>query len=337
MARGRDRLQTFNNTKGRQMRKTKRVAMPGRGRSSRNDAVAVPPEPVPSVPALISVARSSVLGPIWEPPALPVPRPSLPARAIAEISRPIAEPPQLPTVPLPALSPPRVSCATVETNAGVWVPPDPAMPRFRPRVVFCIDRTASRQDSFKPAKRLTDAVLGALPGELELSLASFGGEEVTFSPWTIDPARVRKVAAGLRCKAGYTQLLKVLRGVLEIDAVRCVVHVGDMFEEDAHAAADMAAELARRGIRVIVLHDTSLRGANFSPEAHDDARAVFQMLAQRTGGVLLPFDITALEELAKLMEALAVLTVGGTEMLKEQEPVMPAARELLRLLPPPRH
>jgi hypothetical protein len=312
------------------MRKTKRVAMPGRGRSSRNDAVAVPPEPVPSVPALI--ARASALGPIWEPPAPPVPRPSLPARAIAEISRPIAVPPALPAVP-----PPRVSRATVETNAGVWVPPDPAMPRFRPRVVFCIDRTASRQDSFEPAKRLTDAVLGALPGELELSLASFGGEDVTFSPWTIDPARVRKVAAGLRCKAGYTQLLKVLRGVLEIDAVRCVVHVGDMFEEDAHAAADMAAELAGRGVRVIVLHDTSLRGMNFSPEAHDDARAVFQMLAQRTGGVLLPFDISALEELAKLMEALAVLTVGGTEMLAEQEPVMPAAGKLLRLLPPPPH
>lgn len=314
------------------MRKTKRVALPGRGRSSRNDAVSVPPEPVPSVPALISVARSSALGPIWEPPALPVPRPSLPARAIAEISRPIAEPPELPAVP-----PPRVSRATVETNAGVWVPPDPAMQRFRPRVMFSIDMTASRQDSIKPAKRLMDALLGALPGELELALASFGGEKVTFSPWTTNPARVREVAAGLRCKAGYTQLLKVLRRVLEIDAVRCVVHVGDMFEEDAHAAANMAAELAGRGIRVIVLHDTSLRGVNFSPEAHDDARAVFQMLAQRTGGVLLPFDITALEELAKLMEALAVLAVGGTEMLKEQEPVMPAARELLRLLPPPRH
>jgi len=314
------------------MRKTKRGPVSGRGRSSRNDTVSVPPELVRSVPALVPVARPSATGTVWEPPALPVPRPSLPARARAELSGPIAEPPEL-----PAVSPPRVSRATVETNAGVWVPPDPAMPRFRPRVVFCIDRTASRQDSFEPAKRLMDALLGALPGELELKLASFGGEEVTFSPWTIDPARVRKVAAGLRCKAGYTQLLKVLRSVLEIDAVRCVVHVGDMFEEDAHAATDMAAEMAERGIRVIVLHDTSLRGMNFSAEAHDDARAVFQMLAQRTGGVLLPFDITALEELAKLMEALAVLAVGGTEMLKEQEPVMPAARELLRLLPPPRH
>jgi hypothetical protein len=316
------------------MRKTKRGPVASRGRASRNGTASVPPEPVPSVPALI--ARASALGPIWEPPALPVPRPSLPARAIAEISRPIAEPPALPAVPLPAVSPPRVSRATAEANAGVWVPPDPAMPRFRPRVMFSIDITASRQDSIKPAKRLMDALLGGLPGELELALASFGGEKVTFSPWTTNPARVREVAAGLRCKAGYTQLLKVLRGVLEIDAVRCVVHVGDMFEEDAHAAADMAAELARRGIRVIVLHDTSLRGMNFSPEAHDDARAVFQMLAQRTGGVLLPFDISALEELAKLMEALAVLAVGGTEMLAEKQPVMRAAGKLLRLLPPPR-
>jgi hypothetical protein len=314
------------------MRKSNRVRAGSARKDSAVAASSERPASVPSVPALISVARSSALGTVWEPPALPVPRPSLPARAIAEISRPIVEPPRLPAVP-----PPRVSRATVETNAGVWVPPDPAMPRFRPRVMFSIDMTASRQDSIKPAKRLTDALLGALPGELELKLASFGGEKVTFSPWTIDPARVREVAAGLRCKPGYTQLLKVLRSVLEIDAVRCVVHVGDMFEEDAHAAADMAAELAGRGIRVIVLHDTSLRGMNFSAEAHDDARAVFQMLAQRTGGVLLPFDITALEELAKLMEALAVLTVGGTEMLVEKQPTMRAARELLRLLPPPRH
>ena len=209
------------------------------------------------------------------------------------------------------------------------------MPPLRPRVVVSIDATASRQDSFKSAKRLTDALLGALPGELELALASFGGEKVTFSPWTTNPARVREAAAGLRCKAGTTQLLKVLRRVLDIDAVRCVVHVGDMFEESPEAAAELAAELAERGVRVIVLHDTSLRGMNFGPEAHDDARAVFQMLAQRTGGVLLPFDISALEKLAKLMEALAVLTVGGTGMLAEQEPVMPAAGELLRLLPPP--
>jgi hypothetical protein len=250
MARARDLVQTFHNTKGGQVKKSNRVR--GVGAARKGSAVAASREGPASLPAV--VVKGSALGPIWEPPALPVPRPSLPAHAIAEISRPIAEPPELPASP-----PPRVSRATVETNAGVWVPPDPAMPRFRPRVVFCIDRTASRHDSFEPAKRLTDAVLGALPGELELTLVSFGGEEVTFSPWTTNPARVRKVAAGLCCKPGYTQLLKVLRSVLEIDAVRCVVHVGDMFEEDAHAAADMAAELAGRGIRVIVLHDTSLR------------------------------------------------------------------------------
>jgi hypothetical protein len=309
------------------MRKNKRGSMAGRGGAARNDAVSLPPELPASVPAL-PVAKSSASGTVWEPPELVAWAAALPARAKVDISRAIAEPPELPE-PVP---PRRVSPVTVASDAGVWVPPDPAV-QSRPRLVFGIDMTASRQPSIEPAKRLQDVLLRTLPGKLEVALAAHGGEEVhTFTPFTSNPERLRDLAAGLRCRGGKTQLLEILRRALKQRGVRCVVYVGDMFEESSSAAAEIAGELAERDIRVIVLHDTSLRNESGAAGSYDAAGAVFGMLAERTDGAVLPFDISALEELAKLLEAVAVLAVGGTEMLATQEPVMPAATLLLEHL-----
>jgi hypothetical protein len=216
----------------------------------------------------------------------------------------------------------------------VWIPPDPGVhSHTRARLVFGIDMTASRQPSIEPAKQLQDVLLRTLPGELEVALAAHGGEEVhTFTPFTSNPQRLRDLAAGLRCRGGQTRLLEILRRVLKQRGVRCVVYVGDMFEESREAAAEIAAQLAAHEIRVIVLHDTSLRVVGFDSGSYDDAGAVFGMLAERTGGAVLPFDISALEELAKLLEAVALLAIGGTEMLAEKVRVMPAATLLLEHL-----
>jgi hypothetical protein len=309
------------------MRKSKRDRMSGRGRATANDAVSLPPEPPASMPAG-AVAKVHALATVWEPPE-PGERRTVAARAQVDMSRAIAEPPEL-----PAPRPPRVSPVTVASDAGVWVPPDPAVQsRGRARLVFGIDMTASRQPSIEPAKQLQDVLLRTLPGELEVALAVHGGEEVhTFTPFTSNPQRLRDLAAGLRCRGGKTRLLEILRRALKQRGVRCVVYVGDMFEESSLEAAEIAGELAERNIRVIVLHDTSLRNESGDAGSYDAAGAVFGMLAERTGGALLPFDISALEELAKLLEAVAVLAVGGTEMLATQEPVMPAATLLLEHL-----
>ena len=311
------------------MRKNKRGSMAGRGGAARNDAASLPPELPASVPAL-PVAKSSASGTVWEPPEPVAWTAALPARAKADLSRAIAEPPEL-----PALVPPRrVSPVTVANDAGVWVPPDPAVQaRSRPRLVFGIDATASREASFEPAKRLTDVLLRTLPGELEVALAVHGGEQVhTFTPFTSNPQRLRDLAAGLRCRGGKTRLLEILRRALKQRGVRCVVYVGDMFEESSLEAAEIAGELSEHDIRVIVLHDTSLRDGGYDAGSYDSARGVFGMLAERTGGAVLPFDMSVLEDLAKLLEAVAVLAVGGTEMLVTQEPVMPAATLLLEHL-----
>ena len=47
---------------------------------------------------------------------------------------------------------------------------------------------------------------------------------------------------------------------------------------------------------------------------------------------MLPFDADAIDELAELLQAIAVLAVGGTELVEEKQDTMPAAPVLLERL-----
>jgi hypothetical protein len=56
------------------------------------------------------------------------------------------------------------------------------------------------------------------------------------------------------------------------------------------------------------------------------------MLAKRTGGAVLPFNISVLEKLVERIEAVAVLAVGRPELLDTKKETMPAAKGLLTLI-----
>jgi hypothetical protein len=271
---------------------------------------------------------------VWVPPELPETRTLLPGNSAGS---------KLP-VPKPAVA---------ASNRAVWVPPDLPEPRpvpiarandsagrsaalpaahrsaqasdrssvSRPRLVFGVDATASREPAWDAAVPLTDVLLRTLPGKLDAALAVHGGNEVHWSEFTSDPRELRDRAAGVRCRAGETRLLEILRRVLELDGVGVVVYIGDMFEESPREARRLADALLLRGTRVIVLHDTS--------SGDMSAKPVFQMLAQRTGGAVLPFDISALDRLGELLQAVAVLAVDGMEGLQANRETMPATMLLL--------
>ena len=82
--------------------------------------------------------------------------------------------------------------------------------------------------------------------------------------------------------------------------------------------------LKQNETRVIILHDLTARD-------FDDGE-VFHAIAEITGGAVLPFDHSSLERLGELLEAVAVLAVGDTELLEEKRPTMPAAGLLLEHL-----
>jgi hypothetical protein len=199
----------------------------------------------------------------------------------------------------------------------------PATVPDRPRLIFGFDATASREPAWATARDVTDALVKALPGELDVALAVHGGSRLhTFTEFTANANTLRDRAAGIRCVAGFTQLLPILSRALSNPGVRVVTYIGDVFEESPRRGQKLADAMGQQGIRLIVLHDV----ADWS--ARRDAE-VFLDLARRTGGCVLPFDANAPARLRELLAAVAVYAVGGREMLEEKRAQMPGAVVLL--------
>jgi len=196
----------------------------------------------------------------------------------------------------------------------------------RPRLIFGFDATASREPAWATARTVTDALVRALPGELDVALAVHGGSMLhTFTEFTSDPNKLRDRAAGISCIAGTTRLLPILSRALSIAGVRVVVYIGDVFEESPARGRKLADAMGLRGIKLVVLHDIADWNARRDAE-------VFLDLARRTGGCVLPFDANAAARLRDLLAAVAVYAVGGEQLLKERQQELAAAPLLLEHL-----
>lgn len=205
-------------------------------------------------------------------------------------------------------------------------PPDESGVPTRPRLVFAVDASASREPAWEAARRATDALVKALPGELDVALAVHGGSRVhTFTAFTDDIAPLRDRAAGITCQAGLTRLLPIMSAALRRPAVRVLVYVGDVFEESLVQGRRLADEMEAKGIKLIVLHDTA------DPSACRDAE-VFWDLTKRTGGCVLPFEANASGRLRDILSAVAVYAVGGEKLLRERRQDLPGAMALLENL-----
>jgi hypothetical protein len=225
----------------------------------------------------------------------------------------------------------------VATSVGAWLSqrqaaiaaPEPAPPAAwsgRARLVFGFDATASREPAWATARQVTDALVRALPGELDVALAVHGGSCLhTFTEFTADPNTLRDRAASIACRAGHTQLLPLLSRALAAPGVRVIIYIGDVYEESPARGRKLADQLGRQGIKLVVLHDT----AHWS--ARRDAE-LFMDLARRTGGCVLPFDVSAPGRLRELLAAIAVFAVGGAELLQDKRGELPGAALLLRRL-----
>jgi hypothetical protein len=213
--------------------------------------------------------------------------------------------------------------ATLQAALSHAEPPVENGTPARPRLVFAVDATASREPAWKAARQVTDALVRALPGELDVALAVHGGSRVhTFTAFTDDPHTLRDRAAGVSCEAGSTRLLPILSVALSRPAVRVVIYIGDVFEESLVQGRRIADAMGGQGTKLIVLHDTA------DPSARRDAE-VFWDLAKRTGGCVLPFDASSSSRLRDLLSAVAVYAVGGEKLLRERRHDLPGAVALL--------
>jgi hypothetical protein len=216
--------------------------------------------------------------------------------------------------------------AALRSALGRAEPPAETDTPPRPRLIFAVDATASREPAWAAARQMTDALVKALPGQLDVALAVHGGSRVhTFTAFSNDANALRDRAAGVVCEAGLTRLLPILSAALKRPGVRVVIYIGDVFEENVIQGRRLADAMGAQGTRLIVLHDTA------DPGARRDAE-VFWDLAKRTGGCVLPFDTSSSGRLRDLLSAVAVYAVGGEKLLRERRHELPGAVALLEHL-----
>jgi len=239
----------------------------------------------------------------------------------------MADEPNFVLVPYGEPEPPRAGVPILQRLRALFARPDASEPApHRPRLVFGFDATASREPAWAAARQVTDALVRALPGELDVALAVHGGGQLhTFTEFTTNPATLRDQAAAIECLSGQTRLLPILSRALAAPGVRVVTYIGDVFEESPGRGRRLADAMGQRGIKLFVLHDVADWNARRDAE-------LFADLARRTGGCVLPFDANAPDRLRALLVAVAVYAVGGTALLEKQRESLPAAALLLEHL-----
>ena len=199
-------------------------------------------------------------------------------------------------------------------------------PSARGRLIFALDATASREATWDTACKLQASMFreAASAGGLDLQLVYYRGlNECRASTWICDPARLGKIMSGIMCRAGVTQIGKVLDHAVKearMLPVAALVFVGDALEEDADTVVPAAHELGRLGVRAFMFQ-----------EGHDRAvEHVFRQIADTTKGAYCRFNPGAAHQLAELLRAVAVFATGGMPALAAQH--NPSAIKLLSQL-----
>ena len=181
----------------------------------------------------------------------------------------------------------------------------------RGRLIFALDATASRQPTWDRAASLQAGMFEsvAAAGGLDVQLAYFRGHaECRASPWTSSAARLVGWMERIDCRAGRTQIARVLEhGNAEAgrDPVHALVFVGDMVEEDVDRLGDLAGRAKLLGLPVFVFQEGS--------DPH--AGRAFGQIAAISGGAHCRFDTSSADRLGELLNAVATWVTGGREAL----------------------
>ncbi len=180
------------------------------------------------------------------------------------------------------------------------------------RLVLALDATMSRQPTWDMACRLQGDMFDAAgaAGRLEIQLAYFRGlGECRASRFVRDPSALKELMTRIDCRAGNTQIGRILTHTLKQTAhgkVDALVYIGDAVEEEIDVLADQAGRLGLRGVPVFVFQE----GRNAAAEA------AFREIARLSKGAWFQFDRAAAARLAKLLASVAVFAAGGLAALE---------------------
>ncbi len=185
----------------------------------------------------------------------------------------------------------------------------------RGRIIFALDATASRQPTWDTACKLQAEMFRevAAAGGLDVQLVYYrGDDQCAASRWTGDTRHLTKIMTGLMCRAGHTQLRKVLvhaQKETKLLKVGALIFIGDALEEDEDGLIPEARELGRLGTPAFMFQEGDNR----------EVEKVFREIARVTNGAYCRFDPGAARQLAELLRAVAVYVTGGMTALAARQ------------------
>ena len=182
----------------------------------------------------------------------------------------------------------------------------------RGRLMFAMDATASREPSWDRACQIQAEMFTetAALGGLDIQLCYYRGfGEFEASPWLSSADALLQRMTSVSCRAGHTQIEKVLRQAIEQTRqkkVQALVFVGDCMEEDEDRLYHLAGELGMLGVPAFLFHEGT----------EPAAQRTFQEIARLTRGAYCCFDATSAGQLRDLLSAVAVYAAGGQKALQ---------------------
>lgn len=222
---------------------------------------------------------------------------------------------------LPTRSSPRDIDAFLRQAAAL-----PAHRSAEGRLIFALDATASREQLWDRASQIQARMFeeAGKVGRLQVQLCYYrGNREFWAQPWTADTQALARQMGDLRCRAGLTQIGRVLSHALTEHArqkVQALVFIGDAVEEPPQLLYDLAGKLAILGVPLFLFQEGQDR----------DVEIVFQKLARLTRGAYANFGDASHDQLRRLLCAVAVYASGGVNALKEYS--LTQGREVKALL-----
>jgi hypothetical protein len=182
----------------------------------------------------------------------------------------------------------------------------------RGRLIFGLDATASRKPTWDLAASLQAEMFrtAAAVGSLDLQLVFYRGDaECKATSWLSDPARLAQIMSRIDCRAGMTQIEKILahaRKETTLLHVGALVFIGDAVEESVDVLIARARELGRLKTPCFM----------FQEGRDSEVESAFRDIARNTGGAYGQFGSGSAKQLSELLRAVALFTIGGAKALE---------------------
>jgi hypothetical protein len=202
----------------------------------------------------------------------------------------------------------------------------------RGRLIFALDATYSRQATWDLAMQKQVEMYEEVSSNLDVQFVYYRGfGECQATGWVSSSARLAHLMSEITCRAGKTQIGKVLKHArseaekASDKATPPLVFISDACEENIDELAATAAELGRLGVKAFMFQE---RNANLDDAEQAKVETVFREIARLSGGAYCRFDANAPHQLSKLLRAVAAFAVGGVKALAAK----PGALKLLEQL-----